>query len=99
MPNSNFRPSPSKAPPEGKLPFWKVVYKGRKLQTIWQAGVGACLLLGLVLVPLLVTEVRKKFFNAPTVSYISPEKMQEMVFEHRMSVRNQLEESRKHRAR
>jgi len=88
------------SPPEGKVPFYKVVYKGPQLQGIWQAGVGASLLIGLVVFPLLVHEVRKSnFFTAPALPYTSPEKMQQMVFNHRMSVRNQLEESRKHGAR
>lgn len=40
------------SPPEGKVPFYRVVYKGRQLQSIWQGAVGASLLVGLVIFPL-----------------------------------------------
>jgi len=38
--------------PESKVPFYRVVYKGRQLQSIWQGAVGASLLVGLVIFPL-----------------------------------------------
>ncbi len=80
---------------QSKLPWYNVRYRGSKLQTIWQASVGVTLALGLIVAPIVAQNVRRRFTTTEVKSYAGNDRLQEMVYSHRMSIRSQLEEGRK----